>query len=245
MEARYLGHHARTGAMIGMTADGIVCGRLGRRLPEAERWDQTGWHDLKGLPWDLRPTGVPAPEVDVEAQPGAAEAEQRERRWQSKPRERAGPARLRDEAPQGGVQKQRAAAALALASDAAETVLTATRARGREFYVLKKEVDRFGQTAGCTACTDASLEISGRHAHNDDGVVVVGWLGRGTTTLHCTHSASPHSTRHQRIFSFPGDDSALLGSEGMTLNCFHVCVSLPSVDVNAVLDGALFCRSQR
>ena len=30
-----------------ITADGIVCGRLGRRLPEAERWD-------------LRPTGMPS-----------------------------------------------------------------------------------------------------------------------------------------------------------------------------------------
>ena len=98
IEARYLGQHARTGAMIGITADGIVCGRLGRRLPEAERWDQTGWQDLKGVPWDLRPTGVPAPEVDVEAQPGAAEAERRERRWQ-RPRERAEPVRPRDEAP--------------------------------------------------------------------------------------------------------------------------------------------------
>ena len=50
--------------MIGITTDGIVCGRLGRRLPEAERWDQTGWQDLKGVPWDLRPTGVPALEID-------------------------------------------------------------------------------------------------------------------------------------------------------------------------------------
>ena len=55
IEARYLGQHARTGAMIGITTD---CERLGRRLHEAERWDQTGWQDLKGVPWDLRPTGV-------------------------------------------------------------------------------------------------------------------------------------------------------------------------------------------
>ena len=40
IEARFLGQHSRTGAMIGITADGIVCGRLGRRLPEAER----DWH---------------------------------------------------------------------------------------------------------------------------------------------------------------------------------------------------------
>ena len=50
IEAKYLGQHARTGAMIGITADSIVCGRLGRRLPDAERWDQTGWQDLKGMP---------------------------------------------------------------------------------------------------------------------------------------------------------------------------------------------------
>ena len=87
IEARYLGQHARTGAMIGITTHGIVCGRLGRRLPEAERWDQTGWQDLKGVSWDLRPTGVPEPEVDVEGRPGEAEAEQRERRWQRPRRE--------------------------------------------------------------------------------------------------------------------------------------------------------------
>ena len=54
--------------MIGTTADGTVCGRLGRPLLEGERWDQTGWQDLKGVSWDLRPTGMPAPEVDVESQ---------------------------------------------------------------------------------------------------------------------------------------------------------------------------------
>ena len=34
MEARHLGQHARTGAMIGITADGIVCGRLGVDCPK-------------------------------------------------------------------------------------------------------------------------------------------------------------------------------------------------------------------
>ena len=81
--------------MIGITTDGIVCGRLGRRLPEAERWD-------KGVPRDLRPTGVSELEVDVEAQPGAAEAEQKTRRWE-RPRERSEPVRPRDETHQGGV----------------------------------------------------------------------------------------------------------------------------------------------
>ena len=86
--------------MIGIIADGIVCGRLGRLLPEAERWDQTCSQDLKGVPWDLRPTGVPVLEVDdvdVEAPPSAAEAERRER-WQ-RPWERADSVRPIDEAP--------------------------------------------------------------------------------------------------------------------------------------------------
>ena len=63
IEAGYLGQHARTGAMTGNTTDGIVCGRLWRRLPEAELGSDS-WQDLKGVPWDLRPTGVPAPEID-------------------------------------------------------------------------------------------------------------------------------------------------------------------------------------
>ena len=48
--------------MTGVTADGIVSGRLGR-------WDQTGWQDVKGVPWDL-PTGVSVSAVDVEGHPG-------------------------------------------------------------------------------------------------------------------------------------------------------------------------------
>ena len=28
-----------------------------------ERWDQTGWQDLKGVPWDLRPRDVTALEI--------------------------------------------------------------------------------------------------------------------------------------------------------------------------------------
>ena len=104
--------------MIGITADGIVCGRLGRRLPEAERWDQTGWQDLKGVPWNLRPTGVPEPEVNIEAQPGAAEAERRKRG-------RSEPVRARDETQLKGVREKRAkfdeaSSAPAAAADANE-----------------------------------------------------------------------------------------------------------------------------
>ena len=142
--------------MIGINAHGIVCGRLGRRLPKAERWDQTCWQDLEGVPWDLQPTGVPMPEVDVEAQPGAAEAERRERKWQ-RPRERAEIVRPRDEAPRRGVQEERAAAApaSASASDAAETEPSAKRTRGgdtraREFYVVRKDVNKFDPTPRCS-----------------------------------------------------------------------------------------------
>ena len=85
--------------MIGITADGIVCGTLARRLPEAERWDQTGWarsqRSAVGSSTDGRAI---ARGCDVEAQPGTAEAERRERRWQ-RLWERAEPVRPRDEAP--------------------------------------------------------------------------------------------------------------------------------------------------
>ena len=47
-------------------------------------------------------------------------------------------------------------------------MLLAKRARAREFCVLKKDVNRFGQTAGCPGCGDASLGISERHAYNDE-----------------------------------------------------------------------------
>ena len=40
------------------------------------------------------------------------------------------------------------------------------------------------------------------HDHGPSGMVVVGWLGRGSTTLHCTHHALPPHLRHQSFFSF-------------------------------------------
>ena len=94
------------------------------------------------------------PEVDVEVQPGAAEAERRERRWQ-RPRERSGPVRPRDETHQGGVREKRVrfdepSSATASASDAAEDDGIQSRrtrgkdTRGREVYVTKKDVGRFG-----------------------------------------------------------------------------------------------------
>ena len=139
---------------------------------EAECWDQTGWQDPKGVLWDLRPTGMPVPEVDVEAQPGAAEPERRERRWQ-RPRESAESFRPRDEAPRGGVQEERAAAAPASASDAAETEPSVKRTRGgdtraREFCVVRKDVNKFGPTPRFPGCADVSRGVSVKHAHNDE-----------------------------------------------------------------------------
>ena len=34
--------------------------------------------------------------------------------------------------------------------------------------MTKKDVERFGPTAGCPACANATKGISGRHAHNDE-----------------------------------------------------------------------------
>ena len=38
IEGRYIGHHARTGALLVITSDGVKKGASFRRLPEAERW---------------------------------------------------------------------------------------------------------------------------------------------------------------------------------------------------------------
>ena len=131
---------------------------LGVDCPEAERWDQSGWQDPKGVPWGLRPTGVPAPEVDVEAQPGAAEGERRERRWQNKPREK-------EQCHQDREMKWRLPKEECKRE---EQQRHQHHKRTREFYVVRKDVDKFGQTAGCPGCADASLGISGRHPHNDE-----------------------------------------------------------------------------
>ena len=52
---RYVGHHARTGAVIGLTSQGVRVGQVAKRLPAAERWSTEGWEDLRGLPWSLAP----------------------------------------------------------------------------------------------------------------------------------------------------------------------------------------------
>ena len=111
------------------------------------------------MPWDLRPTGIPVPEVDVEAQPGAAEEERRERRWQIS-RERA-------EHPDEECERKEQTL-----TDAAETESSAKRTRGgdtraREFYVVREDVNKFGPTPRCPGCADVSRGVSVKHAHND------------------------------------------------------------------------------
>ena len=43
------------------------------------------------------------------------------------------------------------------------------------------------------------------------GMVVVGWLGRGSTTLHCTHHALPPHLTHHSVFSFPSLPGPVVG----------------------------------
>lgn len=58
---RYVGHHARTGAVVGLSADGVKVGQVAKRLPTSERWSFDGWEDIKGLPWDTNPDRREAP----------------------------------------------------------------------------------------------------------------------------------------------------------------------------------------
>ena len=81
------------------------------------------------------------------------------------------PVRPRDETHQGGVREKRVrfdepSSTPASASDAAEDGIQSKRTRGkgkdtrgREFYVTKKDVERFGPTARCPACADTTKGI--------------------------------------------------------------------------------------
>ena len=52
------------------------------------------------------------------------------------------------------------------------------------------------QEQGATTLLDFAL------FHVTFGMVVVGWLGRGTTTLHCTHRALTHRLKVLSLFFF-------------------------------------------
>ena len=58
---RYMGHHARTGSIVGLTEEGVTFGESAKRLPVEDRWALEGWDKLRGLPWDLKPKEREAP----------------------------------------------------------------------------------------------------------------------------------------------------------------------------------------
>eukprot|EP00971_Amphidinium_carterae_P307896 6118997-Amphidinium_carterae.1 len=50
----YLGYHARTGALLVITTEGIVHAAGLRRASSEERWGGPEWSRLAGVPWDAR-----------------------------------------------------------------------------------------------------------------------------------------------------------------------------------------------
>ena len=53
IEVRYVGHHARTGAVIGLTPAGVKVGSCPKRFLENTRWGTGGWLELCSLLWML------------------------------------------------------------------------------------------------------------------------------------------------------------------------------------------------
>ena len=62
----------------------------------------------------------------------------------------------------------------------------------------------FGATVVCEASVSGCLFRTSA-SERADGLVVVGWLGRGTTTLHCTHHALMHRLKVLSLSSFCSD----------------------------------------
>ena len=48
-----MGHHGRTGSLMLITSQGVKRGIGFPRMPNADRWDPTGWDQLRGIPWEL------------------------------------------------------------------------------------------------------------------------------------------------------------------------------------------------
>ena len=65
LEGRYIGHDCRTSALLVMTENEIKRGIGLRRVPPSQRWDVTGWQQLRGLPWEVaaRDRRLPTPAV--------------------------------------------------------------------------------------------------------------------------------------------------------------------------------------
>ena len=72
---RFVGHHARTNAVMGLSEDGLKIGQAVKRLPEDKRWTLDGLDELRGYPWDVKSRSrvsegshvprLPAPSRDV------------------------------------------------------------------------------------------------------------------------------------------------------------------------------------
>ena len=72
---RYMGQHAHTGSIIGLTKDGVKFGESANRLPVEDRWNPEGWDELRGLPWDLKPQQREAPADGTTSSPRACDTQ--------------------------------------------------------------------------------------------------------------------------------------------------------------------------
>ena len=61
IEGIYVGHQARTGSLMIMTADGVVKAKTFNKMTAEDRWNKDFYENLKGKPWDLRPGMVREP----------------------------------------------------------------------------------------------------------------------------------------------------------------------------------------
>lgn len=53
-KVRFVGHHSRTNAVLGLAGDGLHVGSAVKRLSEDDRWSRAGLEDIGALPWDLK-----------------------------------------------------------------------------------------------------------------------------------------------------------------------------------------------
>eukprot|EP00435_Cladocopium_sp_Y103_P033123 s170_g8.t1 len=51
---RFIGHHARTNSVMGLSEDGLKIGQAVKRLPFDQRWTQDGIDEISGYPWDVK-----------------------------------------------------------------------------------------------------------------------------------------------------------------------------------------------
>ena len=172
MEARYLGQHARTGVMTGITADGNFMEDLDVDHPkQSVGISQVGRisKECRGI-FDRRACQCRRSMLRLsQSQPRQSEENEGGR----DPGKEQSHSDRETKCPRGGVQEERAAAAPTSASDAAETKPSARRTRGgdiraTEFYFVRKDVDKFGPTPRCPGCADVSKGVSVKHAHNDE-----------------------------------------------------------------------------